>query len=183
MKHSRKIMYYFTPDKLPVLTTLAPNSRCSTGGSPRFPGRHSATGRSPITARRSATSAWSCFYANARFKSIYQRLATAGHTAKIYYFDRSSSTLEVVNLLQHQPQLFGTYPAVPRRLQRGHAARLLRSSSRTTAITRATAATSIASDQHPDHHVQEGERFIAVDLQRDPAESGPVGDHRAADRV
>src|SRR5436853_5827725 len=49
------------------------------------------------------------FYANQKFKSIYQRLLDAGHTAKIYYFDQKSSTMEIVNLLQNQPQFFGTY--------------------------------------------------------------------------
>ncbi|PYV57325.1 MAG: hypothetical protein DMG98_10660 [Acidobacteria bacterium] len=44
-------------------------------------------------------------------KSIYTRLikATPKHTAKIYYYDTASSTMEVVNLLQNQPELFGTY--------------------------------------------------------------------------
>ena len=33
----------------------------------------------------------------------------AGHTAKIYYYDQESSTMEIVNLLNNQPQIFGTF--------------------------------------------------------------------------
>ena len=29
--------------------------------------------------------------------------------AKLYYFDQASSTMEVVNLLSNQPQVFGTF--------------------------------------------------------------------------
>lgn len=41
--------------------------------------------------------------------SVYERLVNADHSAKLYYFDEASSSLEVVNLLQNQPKLFGTY--------------------------------------------------------------------------
>jgi hypothetical protein len=43
---------------------------------------------------------------NEPFKSIYERLinATPKHTAKLYYYDTTSSTMEVVNLLQNEPQ-------------------------------------------------------------------------------
>ena len=66
------------------------------------------------------------------------------------------------NLLDHQPQLFGTFPQFVAGLRERHAAGLLASSSPTTPTTPdASGATLIASDQHPDHHVREGERFIA----------------------
>ena len=50
-----------------------------------------------------------------------------------------SSTMEIVNLLQNQPQFFGTYEQFLTDCQSGHAAATTRSSSRTTAITTATA--------------------------------------------
>ena len=45
------------------------------------------------------------------FKSIYTRLinATPKRSTKVYYYDTTSSTMEVVNLLQNQPEVFGTY--------------------------------------------------------------------------
>src|SRR5579875_2215418 len=51
----------------------------------------------------------SVFYVNAKFKSIYERLTAHGRTSKLYYYDQNSSTLEVVNLLQNQQVMFGTW--------------------------------------------------------------------------
>ena len=48
------------------------------------------------------------FYINPKFKSIYERLNAGGRTSKLFYF-AASSTLEVVNLLQNQQILFGTW--------------------------------------------------------------------------
>src|SRR5579863_9495744 len=107
--HSQKIMYYFTPDKLPVLTTLATEFALFNRWFASIPG--------PTLCNRAFAHYGTSFghvgmellYANTQFKSIYQRLEAAGKTAKIYYFDTTSSSLEVINLLQHQPQFFGTF--------------------------------------------------------------------------
>jgi len=45
--------------------------------------------------------------------------------AKLYYYDATSSTMEVANLLQHEPELFGTYQQFLRRLRIGKFARVL----------------------------------------------------------
>ena len=55
--HSQKIMYYFTQDQLPVLTSLATNFAVSTAGSPPFPAQPFATAPLPTTAHPSARSA------------------------------------------------------------------------------------------------------------------------------
>src|SRR5260370_16694014 len=49
------------------------------------------------------------FYIQDPILSIYERMVQAGHTAKIYYYDQQSSTMEIVNLLKNQPQIFGSY--------------------------------------------------------------------------
>ena len=159
--HSQKIMYYFTPDKLPVLTSLAAEFAVFNRWFASIPGpticnrafAHYGTSFGHVT--------MDLFYVNTIYKSIYQRMLGAGHTAKIYYFDQASSTMEVVNLLKDQPQLFGSYQQFlddckNNRLpdysfiepnysdHDGDSGELL------------------ASDQHPDHNVQEGERFIAT---------------------
>jgi len=41
--------------------------------------------------------------------SIYERVLLAGRTAKIYYYDGPSSTMEIVNLLRNQSKIFGTF--------------------------------------------------------------------------
>jgi phospholipase C len=158
--HSQKIMYYFTPDKLPVLTALATEFAVFNRWFASIPGpticnrafAHYGTSFGHVT--------MDLFYVNTVYKSIYQRMLANGHTAKIYYFDQTSSTMEVVNLLKDQPQLFGSYQQFlddckNNRLpdysfiepnysdHDGDNGELL------------------ASDQHPDHNVQEGERFIA----------------------
>ncbi len=125
VKHSRKIMYYFTPDKLPVLTTLATEFAVFNRWFASIPGPTLCNRAFAHYGTSFGHVGMELFYANAQFKSIYQRLESAGKTAKIYYFDTKSSSLEVVNLLQHQPQFFGTFQQFLDDCGRGHAARLL----------------------------------------------------------
>jgi phospholipase C len=161
VKHSRKIMYYFTPDKLPVLTTLATEFAVFNGWFSSIPG--------PTLCNRAFAHYGTSFghvgmeilYTNAKFKSIYQRLEAAGKTGKVYYFDTKSSSLEVVNLLQHQPQFFGTFRQF---LDDCGDGKLPDYSfiEPNYSDHEADGGQILASDQHPDHHVQEGERFIAA---------------------
>jgi phospholipase C len=161
VKHSRKIMYHFTPDKLPVLTTLATEFAVFNGWFSSIPG--------PTLCNRAFAHYGTSFghvgmeilYTNAKFKSIYQRLESAGKTAKVYYFDTKSSSLEVVNLLQHQPQFFGTFQQFLDDCDDG----MLPDFSFVEpnySDHEGDGGQILASDQHPDHHVQEGERFIAA---------------------
>jgi phospholipase C len=101
------------------------------------------------------------FYPNTQFKSLYERLHGVGVTSKSYYFDTASSTMEVVNLLQHQPQLFGTFQQF---LSDCHTGQLPSYSfvEPNYSDHMGDVGAILASDQHPDHHVQEGERFIAA---------------------
>ena len=109
VQHSQKIMYYFTRDQLPVLTTLALEFAIFNRWFASIPG--------PTICNRAFAHYGTSFgrvdlnplYINEPFKSIYQRLVAAQRTAKVYYYDTTSSTMEVANLLQNQPKLFGTY--------------------------------------------------------------------------
>ena len=103
VKHSRKIMYYFTPDKLPVLTTLATEFAVFNRWFSSIPGPTLCNRAFAHYGTSFGHVGMEVFYPNTQFKSIYQRLDDAKKTAKIYYFDVKSSSLEVVNLLQHQP--------------------------------------------------------------------------------
>jgi len=101
-------------------------------------------------------------YPPEHIQSVYSRLiaATPKHTAKVYYYDTSSSTMEVANLLQNQPELFGTYSQFLDDCKNGdlpdysfvepnysdHGG---------------DSGEEVANDQHPDHNVQKGEMFIA----------------------
>ena len=164
VNQSKKIMYYFAPEKLPVLTTLVKEfCTCSTAGFRRSRDRRSATGRSRTTARRSGTSAMEHVL---RRRAVQEHLRTPARgqqqrarlLLRCRQLDAGSAepAEESAAALRH-------LQAVHRRLRRTISCPPIPSSSRTTPITRTpAAATFIASDQHPDHHVREGERFIAL---------------------
>lgn len=162
VKHSRLIMNHFAPEKLPVLTTLAKEFAVFNGWFSSIPG--------PTLCNRAFAHYGTSFghvgmeliYLNLQFKSIYQRLNDAGKTTKLYYFDQASSTLELVNLPNNQSQMFGTFDEF---LQDCAADQLPQYSFIEPNYLDHTAPDGtqlIASDQHPDHHVGEGERFIAM---------------------
>ena len=104
-------MYYFPKDKLPVLTTLAREFAVFNRWFASIPG--------PTICNRAFAHYGTSFgrvdmnllYINEPFKSIYSRLINASpkHTSKLYYYDVASSTMEIVNLLQNEPELFGTF--------------------------------------------------------------------------
>ncbi len=162
VKHSRKIMYYFTPDKLPVLTTLATEFAVFNGWFSSIPGPTICNRAFAHYGTSFGKVGMDLFYAMEPFRSIYDRLVTANpaRTSKLYYYDQASSTMEIVNLLQHQSELFGTYQ------------QFLADCSTGTLPDYSFVEPNysdhdgdngeeLASDQHPDHHVQAGELFIA----------------------
>ena len=160
--HSQKIMYYFAQKDLPVLTTLALEFAVFNRWFASIPG--------PTICNRAFAHYGTSFgrvdmnliYINEPFKSIYDRLigATPKHTSKLYYYDTTSSTMEITNLLEHQPELFGTYPQFLDDCAKGN-------------LTdysfiepnfndhEGDSGEEVANDQHPDHDVQAGELFIA----------------------
>jgi phospholipase C len=162
VQHSQKIMYYFKKDDLPVLTTLAQEFAVFNRWFSSIPG--------PTICNRAfahyGTSFGSVdmnpFDVIEPFKSIYSRLvnATPKHSAKVYYYDTTSSTMEVVNLLQKQPELFGTYNQFLSDCDQG----LLPEYSfiePNYSDHETDDGEQVANDQHPDHDVQAGEFFIA----------------------
>lgn len=160
--HSRKIMYYFTPEKLPVLTTLATEFAVFNRWFSSIPGPTLCNRAFAHYGTSFGHVGMEVFYANQKFKSIYERLESAGRRAKIYYFDTKSSSLEVINLLQHQPQFFGTYAQFLQDCDDGVLPNYCFIEPNYSDHEGEDGGAVIASDQHPDHHVQEGERFIAT---------------------
>ena len=156
VKNSHRIMYYFRANQLPVLTNLAIEYTVFNRWFSSIPG--------PTLCNRAFAHYGTAFghvgmemkYFGNPIKSIYERLHAAGRTTKLYYFDRASSTLELINLLEDQPQIFATYEQF---LADCHAGTLPDYSFVEPNYSDHDGL--IASDQHPDHHVAEGERFIA----------------------
>jgi phospholipase C len=163
VKHSQKIMYYFTPDKLPVLTTLATEFAVFNKWFSSIPGPTICNRAFAHYGTSFGKVGMDLFYINEPYLSVYDRLirATPKHTAKLYYFDQTSSTMEIVNLLQHQPELFGTYQQFLDDCKKGQLPEYSFVEPNYNDHDGDEGAV-IASDQHPDHHVQAGELFIAT---------------------
>lgn len=157
---SRQIMYYFAPSKLPVITTLARQYAVFNAWFSSIPG--------PTLCNRAFAHYGTSFghvgmelkYSNQKYKSIYERMLDAGRSAKVYYFDEASSTLEVVNLLEHQAQFFGTFNQFLADCKAGTLPDYSFIEPNYSDHDGPTGRL-IATDQHPDHHVLAGERFIA----------------------
>jgi phospholipase C len=158
--HSHKIMYYFAPGKLPVLHTLAQSYAVFNGWFSSIPG--------PTVCNRAFAYGTSfgqvnldIFYVKDASESIYERMLAAGRTTKLYYFDPSSSTQEVVNLLKNQPQIFGTYQQFLEDCKNNALPDYSFVEPNYSDHPGDDGGELLASDQHPDHDVQAGEVFIA----------------------
>jgi phospholipase C len=156
--HSRVIMYYFSPDKLPILTTLATEfAVCdrwfSSVPGPSLPNRafaHYGTsfGRLDLSPTYHAQN------------SIYERMLENDHTAKVYYNDAASSTMDLAYLLQNHPELFGTFQQFNEDARSGTLPEYSFVEPNFNDHDSGTGL-EVATDQHPDHNVQAGEHFIA----------------------
>lgn len=159
--HSRKIMYYFPPDKLPVLSTLATSFAVFNGWFASIPGPTLCNRAFAHYGTSFGNVSMEVFYYHKEPLSIYQRMLNAGHTAKLYYFDEASSSLEVVNLLQNEPKLFATYDQFIEDCKSGNLPQYSFVEPNYTDH-ESDGGEAIASDQHPDHDVYQGEVFIAT---------------------
>jgi phospholipase C len=160
VKHSQKIMYYFAQNQLPVLTTLALEFAVFNGWFASIPGPTICNRAFAHYGTSFGQVGMSVFYVKEPYKSIYERMVAAGHTAKIYYYDTTSSTMEVVNLLQNEPKLFATYPQFLSDCASGSLPDY--SFVEPNYNDHDTDdGEEVANDQHPDHNIQAGEAFIA----------------------
>jgi phospholipase C len=162
VQHSQKIMYYFAQNQLPVLTTLAREFAVFNRWFSSIPG--------PTICNRAFAHYGTSFgrvnldpaYIKEPFTSIYDRLINANpkHSAKLYYYDTTSSTMEVLNLLQNEPQLFGTFDQLMQDCASGNLPEY--SFVEPNYKDHDTeSGEQLENDQHPDSNVQAGELFIA----------------------
>jgi phospholipase C len=162
VEHSQKIMYYFKQADLPVLTTLALQFSVFNRWFASIPGPTICNRAFAHYGTSFGRVDMNPFDVIEPIKSIYTRLITATpkRSAKVYYYDTSSSTMEVPNLLQHQPEVFGTYKQFLSDCDQG----LLPDYSFVEpnySDHDTDSGEEVASDQHPDHDVQAGEVLIA----------------------
>lgn len=161
INRSHFIMYYFTPDKLPVLTTLATEFAVFNGWFSSIPGPTICNRAFAHYGTSFGQVGMDIFYILDPILSSYERMIQAGRTAKIYYYDQPSSTMEIVNLLKNQPQIFADYPQFIADCQNGMLPDYSFIEPCYNDHPGPDGGEVLASDQHPDHNVQEGEKFIA----------------------
>ena len=158
--HSQKIMYYFAQNRLPVLTTLALEFAVFNRWFASIPGPTICNRAFAHYGTSFGQVGMDVFYVKEPYKSVYDRMIAAGHTAKIYYYDTTSSTMEVVNLLQNEPKLFGTYQQFLSDCGSGSLPDYSFVEPNYTDHD-GDDGEEVANDQHPDHNIQAGEAFIA----------------------
>jgi phospholipase C len=162
VNRSHDIMYYFTPDKLPVLTTLATEFAVFNGWFSSIPG--------PTICNRAFAHYGTSFgqvgmdmfdVLDTAVLSIYERMVQAGRKAKIYYYDSASSTKGTAHLLRNQPDIFADYVQFVADCATGHLPDYSFVEPNYSDHTGVEGGIVLASDQDAGHNVQEGERFIA----------------------
>lgn len=162
VKASRAIMNYFAPSKLPVLTTLATEYALFNGWFSSIPGPTICNRAFAHYGTSFGQVGMDMFYLRDPIPSVYERLAAGGQTGRIYYYDQQSSTMEVINLLQKQPALFGNYDQFVGDCQNDRLPAYSFIEPNYSDHPGPGGGQILASDQHPDHTVQAGEQFIAM---------------------
>jgi phospholipase C len=159
---SHAIMSYFTPDQLPVLTALATEYAVFNGWFSSIPGPTICNRAFAHYGTSFGQVSMDIFYLLDPILSAYERMVGAGRTSKLYYYDQPSSTMEIVNLLKNQPQLFGTFSQFLADCKSGNLPEYSFVEPCYNDHNGDDGGAILASDQHPDHDVREGERFIAT---------------------
>lgn len=162
LEHSRKIMYYFKQSDLPVLTTLALQFAVFNRWFASIPGPTICNRAFAHYGTSFGRVDMDPFDILEPIKSIYTRLVTATpkRSAKVYYYDVASSTMEVANLLQYQTEVFGTYQQFLSDCDKGFLPDYSFVEPNYSDHD-SDEGEEVASDQHPDHDVQAGEQLIA----------------------
>jgi len=162
-KDSQAIMKYFSPERIPVLTTLATEYAVFNGWFASIPG--------PTICNR-AFAHYGTSFGNvdmnmflvsdadrARIPSIYERMKAGGRSAKLYYFDEPSSTMEIVNLIKDQ-SFFATFDQFLADCKSGDLPEYSFIEPNYNDHPGPGGGQILATDQHPDHHVLAGDNFI-----------------------
>lgn len=160
--HSQKIMYYFQQKDLPVLTTLALQFAVFNRWFASIPGPTICNRAFAHYGTSFGRVDMNPFDIIEPIKSIYTRMVTANppRTAKVYYYDTASSSMEVPNLLQNQPEVFGQYRNFLNACDNNSLPQYSFVEPNYSDHD-SDSGEEVANDQHPDHDVQAGELLIA----------------------
>jgi len=161
IEQSHAIMAYFPPENLPVLTRLATEYAVFNGWFSSIPGPTICNRAFAHYGTSYGNVDMNLFFVQDPIASIYDRMIQGGRTAKIYYYDQQSSTMEIVNLLKRQPQIFGSYSQFIADCNGNTLPDYCFIEPCYNDHPGPGGGQILASDQHPDHNVKEGERLIA----------------------
>jgi len=161
---SHAIMNYFSPEKIPVLTTLATEYAVFNRWFSSIPGpticnrafAHYGTSFGNVDMNMLLITAAQ----RAKIPTIYERMKAGGHSAKLYYYDQPSSTMEIVNLVMDQ-SFFGTFADFVADCKSGNLPEYSFVEPNYSDHPGPGGGQLLATDQHPDHHVLAGDKFIA----------------------
>jgi phospholipase C len=158
------IMNYFPPEKLPILTTLATEFAVFNGWFSSIPGPTICNRAFAHYGTSFGNVDMNLFYvtdaARDKIPTIYERMKAGGHTAKLYYYDQPSSTMEIVNLLKDQ-SFFGSFADFMADCKSGNLPEYSFVEPNYSDHPGPGGGQLLATDQHPDHNVLAGEKFIA----------------------
>lgn len=161
LPNSHYIMYYFAADKLPVLASLATEFAVFNGWFSSIPGPTICNRAFAHYGTSFGQVGMNLFYVTDSILSIYERLRKEGYTAKIFYYDFQNSALDAANLLKNQPQVFGTYQQFLSDCYNGTLPNYSFVEPNHLDHELSDGSVAVASDQKPDHNIQQGEVFIA----------------------
>lgn len=159
---AKEIMYYFKPEKLPVLTTLAQEFALFNRWFSSIPGPTICNRAFAHYGTSFGQVGMDVFYIGKDIESVYGRMVDAGRSAKIYYYDQQSSTMEIVNLLTHQTEIFASFSQFIADCKLGQLPDYSFIEPCYNDHAGPGGGEILASDQHPTHDVHEGERFIGI---------------------
>lgn len=161
LNRSHGVMHYFTPDKLPVLTTLAREYAVFNSWFSSVPGPAICNRAFAHYGTSFGNVGMNLFYVSNSVPSIYERLHAAGHSSRIYHYDMQSSSMGTVSLVRSNPQLFASYDQFIKGCKTGRLPDYCFIEPNYVDHSGSDGTVALASDQHPVHNVQVGESFIA----------------------
>jgi phospholipase C len=160
VNRSHNVMKYFTPNQLPVLTTLANNFAVFNSWFSSVPGPTICNRAFAHYGTSFGQVGTDVFHAKGPYKSIYERIVAVNRAAKIYYYDQLSGTVGTASLLNSHPQLFATFNEFLSDCKSGNLPDYCFIEPNYNDH-QSDAGVELASDQHPDHNVQQGEIFMS----------------------
>lgn len=164
VNRSYNVLSYFTPDKLPVLTSLATEFAVFNRWFSSIPGPTVCNRAFAHYGTSFGQVGTGVFYWDKQYKSIYERLEVAGHATKVYRYDEHDSSIGLgEDTLENWPSLFGTFSDFMDACNRNQLPEYsFVEPNYTDHDAPDGSGQLIACDQHPDHDVRAGEQFIAT---------------------